>query len=111
MAKGIEAALWTEFVSNTARMDYLLFPRLSAVAESAWTPEDRRSYASFARRLAGFRAYLAWQGADAVDLTEANPGTFSGCMQVLRHFAGAIDLRSLAWFFGGREGTRRRKRR
>ena len=34
---GIQANLWTETVQNEKRFDYLLFPRISALAEVAWS--------------------------------------------------------------------------
>ncbi|MGW6131057.1 family 20 glycosylhydrolase [Cellulomonas sp. NPDC055163] len=62
---GIEAAIWTETVRTPDDLFSLLLPRLAAVAEVAWTPDDRRSWADFAvrvRHLAGSwdRAGLRW---------------------------------------------------
>lgn len=48
---GVEAPLWTETVTNRADIDYLVFPRLTAIAEVAWTKKDRRSWESFSKRL------------------------------------------------------------
>ncbi|MFN3996548.1 beta-N-acetylhexosaminidase [Algoriphagus sp.] len=48
---GVEAPLWTETVTNRADIDYLVFPRLAAIAEVAWTKEDRRSWESFKSRI------------------------------------------------------------
>lgn len=48
---GVEAPLWTETVTNKADIDYLVFPRLPAIAEVAWTKEDRRSWESFSNRI------------------------------------------------------------
>jgi hexosaminidase len=46
--QGVEAALWGEPLGGEAGLiDYLLFPRLSAVAETAWTPPARKSLARF----------------------------------------------------------------
>jgi hexosaminidase len=46
--KGIEAALWGEPLGQEAGLiDYLLFPRLSAVAEAAWTPAKRKNLTRF----------------------------------------------------------------
>jgi hexosaminidase len=46
---GMQANLWTETVSDEQRLDYLLFPRISALAEAAWTEE--KNYAGFLDRL------------------------------------------------------------
>ncbi|MBN7813151.1 beta-N-acetylhexosaminidase [Algoriphagus sp. H41] len=48
---GVEAPLWTETVTNRADIDYLAFPRLSAIAEVAWTKKERRSWDSYAKRV------------------------------------------------------------
>ncbi|HSF53875.1 MAG TPA: beta-N-acetylhexosaminidase [Algoriphagus sp.] len=50
---GVEAPLWTETVANRADLDYLVFPRLSAIAEVAWTKKDRRSWESYSKRVPG----------------------------------------------------------
>ncbi len=39
---GVQASLWTEFCNKPEDVDYLLFPRLSALAEGAWTQTDRK---------------------------------------------------------------------
>ncbi|WP_036603820.1 beta-N-acetylhexosaminidase [Olivibacter sitiensis] len=48
---GIQANLWTETVTNTNRLDYLLFPRLAALAEAAWSSESEKDYKVFEERL------------------------------------------------------------
>jgi hexosaminidase len=49
---GVEAPLWTETVTNRADIDYLAFPRLTAIAEVAWTKKDQRNWDSYRRRVA-----------------------------------------------------------
>jgi hexosaminidase len=39
--RGLEATLFTETVRDPARIDYLVMPRLLAVAERAWAPIRR----------------------------------------------------------------------
>lgn len=48
---GIEAGIWTEFISDQKRMEYMTYPRLAAVAEKAWTPEDGLDWELFQERL------------------------------------------------------------
>jgi hexosaminidase len=46
--RGIEAALWGEPLGEEPGLiEYLLFPRLSAVAETAWTPPTRKNLTRF----------------------------------------------------------------
>ncbi|MBZ4188297.1 beta-N-acetylhexosaminidase [Niabella beijingensis] len=48
---GLQANLWTETVPNTNRMDYLVFPRIAALAEAAWTSDTNKNYEDFTARL------------------------------------------------------------
>ncbi len=47
---GVQANLWTETINSNSRIDYMLFPRIAALAESAWSV-DRRNYTAFKARL------------------------------------------------------------
>ncbi len=49
---GVESPLWTETVTNRADLEYLVFPRLSAIAEVAWTKTERKDWESFKKRIA-----------------------------------------------------------
>jgi len=40
---GFQGNLWTETVHNTQRLDYLLFPRIAALAEAAWTTVENKN--------------------------------------------------------------------
>lgn len=46
---GIQACLWTETAVTQERRDFLTFPRLLALAEAAWTAQDRKDFARFQR--------------------------------------------------------------
>jgi hexosaminidase len=48
---GVQAQLWSEYIPTPARMEYMAFPRLCAVAEIAWTNPKRKDYANFIQRL------------------------------------------------------------
>ena len=48
---GLQANLWTEHMRTFARVEHALFPRVAAVAETGWTPKDRKDYAGFLSRL------------------------------------------------------------
>lgn len=49
---GVEAPLWTETVTNREDIEYLLFPRILALSEVAWTASDKRSWEDFSTRIA-----------------------------------------------------------
>src|SRR5215210_2933182 len=48
---GPQANLWTEYVSTPEKAEYMLFPRLLALCEVAWTPYARKDYKNFLQRL------------------------------------------------------------
>ena len=48
---GVQANFWTEWVEEPEVVQYLMFPRLAAVAEAAWTPQEKRNYNDFRNRL------------------------------------------------------------
>ncbi len=53
---GMEAPLWTEFVPTRERQDYQTYPRLTAYAETAWSPWTVKNWADFQVRLRKFLA-------------------------------------------------------
>ncbi|SMD04933.1 family 20 glycosylhydrolase [Pedobacter nyackensis] len=50
---GVQADLWTETVQNEQRLDFLLFPRITALAEVGWTAKEDRDYQGYMERLKG----------------------------------------------------------
>lgn len=48
---GGQANLWTEYVASFPHVEYMMFPRLSALAEAVWSPKSARDWNSFSRRL------------------------------------------------------------
>lgn len=49
--KGGQANLWGELMYFGRQAEYMLYPRLSAIAEALWSPADKKDFASFERRL------------------------------------------------------------
>ncbi|WP_434971432.1 beta-N-acetylhexosaminidase [Micromonospora peucetia] len=50
---GVEAPLWTESVTSRPEIEFMLFPRLPALAELGWSPRTTHDWAGFRDRLAG----------------------------------------------------------
>jgi hexosaminidase len=48
---GAQGQVWTEYIPHPKRVEYMAFPRLSALAEVVWTPRQRKDYADFTARL------------------------------------------------------------
>lgn len=59
---GVQACMWTEFCNSPADVDYLLFPRLSALAEVAWTKPARKNWTSYLKAMDHFNEHLAAKG-------------------------------------------------
>jgi len=73
---GIEAPLWSEFIPSKQRLDWQTFPRLLAVAESAWLDPQKKNYAHFRQRLKEFSTQLDLEGIMYAHLPEAEPNIF-----------------------------------
>ena len=55
LGRGVQANLWTEYIADFEQAQYMLLPRLSALAEVAWSLDrkDVAGYRSRAERLRG----------------------------------------------------------
>ncbi len=49
---GVQGQLWTEYLPTPKAVEYMAFPRLTALAEVAWTPTAQRKLDEFRTRLA-----------------------------------------------------------
>ena len=71
---GAQANVWTEYMSNPAKVEYMLFPRMSALSEVLWSPKDGKDYAGFKTRLnTQFKRYDLWKVAYYPKLDEPMP--------------------------------------
>ncbi len=59
---GVQANFWTEWVEDASTVQYLLLPRLAAVAEAGWTPQQSRQYSDFLKRLQAEPAFYRMKG-------------------------------------------------
>lgn len=59
---GVQACMWTEFCNKPEDVDYLLFPRLAALAEVAWTQPDKKDWALFLKGMDRYNEHLAEKG-------------------------------------------------
>ncbi|UOQ88367.1 beta-N-acetylhexosaminidase [Agromyces endophyticus] len=55
---GVAASVWTETLSNPADFEFMVFPRIAAIAEVGWSPADARDEAGFRSRLPVLGAHL-----------------------------------------------------
>ncbi len=50
---GAQGALWTEYIATESHAEYMLLPRMCALAEQVWSHPVGRSWSHFCRRLRG----------------------------------------------------------
>jgi hexosaminidase len=48
---GVQANVWTEYISTSQHAEYMLMPRMLALAEIAWTQLDRKDFDDFNKRV------------------------------------------------------------
>ncbi len=48
---GAQGNVWSEYLDNEKKLEYLVFPRMAALAEAVWSPAKKRNWASFEKRL------------------------------------------------------------
>jgi hexosaminidase len=48
---GIQANVWTEYISNIKYAEYMTYPRALALSEIAWSPKAPKDYSAFKRKL------------------------------------------------------------
>lgn len=58
LIRGIQANVWTERIHTPQRLDFMIYPRLCALAEAAWTKPELKNYDSFQKRMEGI--YQQW---------------------------------------------------
>ncbi|MDN3585284.1 family 20 glycosylhydrolase [Pedobacter aquatilis] len=49
--KGVQANVWTEYMPDEKKAEYMIFPRIVALSEMAWSTPKNRNYADFLKRL------------------------------------------------------------
>ena len=59
---GAQANLWTEYIASPAHAEYMLLPRLAALAEVQWTAPEKKNYADFLKRLGNLLNYYQKEG-------------------------------------------------
>lgn len=59
---GVQANVWTEYINNPAKLEYMVFPRMAALSEVLWSPREKRNLAYFEKRLPVQFARYAFMG-------------------------------------------------
>jgi hexosaminidase len=56
--KGVQANLWTEYITTETKVEYMILPRMLALSEVAWTPMVNKNYKDFSETR--LPQHLAW---------------------------------------------------
>lgn len=48
---GVQANLWSEYIPTTTQVEYMVLPRMAALAEVQWMEPNKKNYADFTQRL------------------------------------------------------------
>ena len=59
---GAQANLWAEYIESTQESEYMIFPRLGAMAEVLWSPKEARNWNDFTTRLPSLLARFDYLG-------------------------------------------------
>jgi hexosaminidase len=58
---GSQANVWTEYMKNPRKVEYMIFPRMSALSEVLWTEPAQKNWSDFEKRMqTQFNRYRLW---------------------------------------------------
>jgi hexosaminidase len=59
---GAQANMWTEYMKNKMKVEYMLFPRMAALSEVLWSKKESKNWIDFEKRLQKqFKRYELWK--------------------------------------------------
>lgn len=59
---GAQANVWTEYINNSSKLEYMVLPRLAAFSEVVWSPLSKRDIDQFESKLwTQFHRYDLWK--------------------------------------------------
>ncbi|MDR0794174.1 MAG: beta-N-acetylhexosaminidase [Chitinophagaceae bacterium] len=60
--QGVQATTFAEYITNPAKVEYAVFPRLAALSEVAWTKKENKDYPDFRIRMENqLHRYKMWK--------------------------------------------------
>ncbi|RYU92534.1 beta-N-acetylhexosaminidase [Mucilaginibacter terrigena] len=88
--KGVQANLWTEYITTDTKVEYMLLPRMLALSEVAWTPTANKNYKDFSETR--LPTHLAWFDKNGYNFRV--PPAIGGADTVMIGSAMTVDLKS-----------------
>jgi hexosaminidase len=59
---GAQGNVWSEYMNNPRKVEYMIFPRLTALSEVLWSPKEKKNWDDFEKRLqVQFKRYDLWK--------------------------------------------------
>ena len=59
---GTQANLWTEYITEPAQVEYMMYPRACALAEIAWSAKEKKNWKDFSKRIKAHFGRLSAMG-------------------------------------------------
>lgn len=91
---GVEAPIWTEYINNFEHLCFMLFPRVTAVAETGWTENENKSASDFQRRFMAYTDILEEIGINPAPPEEWNPSAADRLLKTVNFFSGTLKRKS-----------------
>ena len=91
--QGVQANVWAEYITTAEHMEYMVYPRLLALAEVAWTQPDKKNWEHFHRCALKEVKWLQDNGYHPFDLSKevgerpeaASPVEHLGLMKTVKY--------------------------
>ncbi len=66
---GIQGNVWAEYIPTPKQNEFMIYPRILAIAEIGWSPQEKRNYTEFRTRALNAVKQLREKGYNAFDLS------------------------------------------
>ncbi|MDE5959213.1 MAG: family 20 glycosylhydrolase, partial [Muribaculaceae bacterium] len=90
-AVGLQGNLWCEYIPSDSHAEYMLYPRMLAIAENAWTEPRRKDYADFRQRALKESERMRSEGFTVFDLT-TEKGNRPEALEPVEHLARGCEV-------------------
>ena len=91
---GVQGNLWVEYIPTPEHVEYMIYPRILALAETAWSAPERKSWPDFHTRALSAVADLQAKGYHPFDLKK-EIGSRPESLQSVSHLALVLRLSAL----------------
>lgn len=89
---GAQANIWTEYIKTLSQLEYMILPRMTALAEILWTPLAQQNWQSFKQRLK-----VQYERFDELGL-KASRAVFVPEFDISQNTNGSFDVTILSEF-------------